>query len=348
MERKHIMFKPLIITLLLAGLTACSHTQPPSHTSTPATAQSSHVSVETGEKGIQQFSQSLIADGISTTDELALFFATTEHKGNIINIMNRPSTSRPWYEFRKGNASPAKIREGKMFYQKNRQVIEQVAKEYGVPAEIILAILGIETNYGKNMGSFRLADSLSTLAFHYPRRAEFFQKELRELLLLSKEEQQNPFSFMGSYAGAMGMPQFMPSSFRKWAVDYDGDGKRNIWGSVPDVVASIANYLKAHGWKTGGKVLSPVVLTINPQLQAIINEKTALKYTMGELRQMGVISLENIADEETVILFSLETTPNVHEYFVGFHNFYTIWQYNHSRMYVTAVHDIAQGIQQGL
>ena len=153
----------------------------------------------------------------------------------------------PWYEFRSGNGGAGKINGGRRFYQQYRQVLERVARDYGVPAEVLVAIVGIETNYGRNMGSFRLADSLPTLAFAYPRRAAFFQQELQEFLLIAKEEGRDPFGFTGSYAGAMGMPQFMPSSYRKWAVDYDGDGQRNIWGSVPDVAASVANYLKAHG-----------------------------------------------------------------------------------------------------
>ena len=194
-----------------------------------------------GNDNVQRFIDFEAANGRYNKAELQAFFNGTVYKPNIINIMNKPGTSRPWYEFQKGNAGAAKIADGRNFYMKNRQVIDQVAREYGVPAEVIVAIVGIETNYGRNMGSFRLADSLSTLAFDYPRRADFFRKELHELLLMSKEENQDPFWFTGSYAGAMGMPQFMPSSYRKWAVDYDRDGHRNIWGSVPDVAASVAN-----------------------------------------------------------------------------------------------------------
>ncbi|MDO4997237.1 MAG: lytic murein transglycosylase B [Neisseria sp.] len=310
-------------------------------------AESIAITGFSGNVNVQQFVDYEAQTGAFSRNELANFFAGANHKPNIITIMNRPGTSRPWYEFQKGNSGAAKINAGKAFYAQHRHVIDQVAREYGVPAEIIVAIVGIETNYGKNMGSFRLADALPTLAFDYPRRSEFFQNELRELLLMSKEESQDPYSFLGSYAGAMGMPQFMPSSYRKWAVDYDRDGKRNIWGSVPDVAASVANYMKAHGWQTGGKVLMPVVMEINPRLQAIIDEKTELKYTVGELKQLGVIPMGEVADHERAILFSLETSPGQREYFIGLNNFYTIWQYNHSRMYVTAVRDIANGVGRG-
>lgn len=297
---------------------------------------------------VQQFIRHQASHGRYSEAELQQFFERAQYKGNIISIMNRPGTSRPWHEFRRGNAGSGKINGGRRFYQQNRQVIDQVAREYGVPAEIIVAIIGIETNYGSNMGSFRLADSLPTLGFDYPRRAEFFQKELGEFLLMAKEEGRDPFSFMGSYAGAMGMPQFMPSSYRKWAVDYDRDGQRNIWGSVPDVAASVANYMKAHGWQTGGRVMVPVSLAeTTPQLLALIEEKTALNYTVGQLRQMGVVPLEAVADHEKAVLFRLEVAPERFEYYIGLNNFYSIWQYNHSRLYVSAVRDIANGIGQG-
>lgn len=300
-----------------------------------------------GNVNVQQFIDYEANSGRFSRAELQGFFNQAVYKGNIINIMNRPGTSRPWYEFQKGNAGAAKINGGRAFYQQNRAVINQVAREYGVPAEIIVAIVGIETNYGRDMGSFRLADALPTLAFDYSRRAEFFQKELYDLLMMSKESKRDAFSFVGSYAGAMGMPQFMPSSYRKWAVDYDRDGFRNIWNSVPDVAASVANYMKVHGWQTGGRVMMPVSLTITPQLQAIIDEKTALNYTVGQLRQLGVVPQGQVSDSEKVVLFRLETRPNVFDYYIGFNNFYTIWQYNHSRMYVTAVRDIANGVGAG-
>lgn len=275
------------------------------------------------------------------------FFSQVGYKGNIINIMNRPATSRPWYEFQKGNAGVTKIKAGQRFYQANRYTIDQVAMRYGVPAEIIVAIIGIETNYGQNMGGFRTADALATLAFDYPRRAEYFQQELAELLKIAQEEHQSPFDFSGSFAGAMGMPQFMPSSYRKWAVDFDGNGHRNIWNNVPDVAASVANYLKQHGWQTGGRMIIPVSLMPTPQLQAIIDAKTSLNYTVGQLRRLGVQPLEAVDDNERAILYSLEVAPNQYQYFIGLNNFYTIWQYNHSRMYVTAVRNIANGIGNG-
>ena len=276
---------------------------------------------------------------------LNYFFSQVGYRSNIISIMNRPGTSRPWYEFQKANSGLAKINAGRAFYQQHRAVIDRVAAQYGVPAELIVAILGIETNYGKTMGNIRVADSLATLAFDYPRRGAFFQKELGDFLKLAQEEKRDPFEFTGSFAGAMGMSQFMPSSFRRFAVDFDGDGQRNIWTSVADGAASIANYMKQHGWQTGKPMIVPVsIAQVNPQILALIDEKTALNRTIGQLRQMGVQPTQMIPDNEPAILYRLEVAPNDYRYFVGLNNFYSVWQYNHSRLYVTAVRDIANGI----
>ncbi|ULJ64592.1 lytic murein transglycosylase B [Wielerella bovis] len=275
------------------------------------------------------------------------FFSRVNYRGNLINIMNRPATSTPWYKFRTGNSGAAKVSAGRSFYAQNRAAIDAAAAQYGVPAEIITAIIGIETNYGKNMGSVRTGDALATLAFDYPRRGAFFQKELGEFLKMAQEERRDPFSFTGSFAGAMGMPQFMPSSFRKWAVDFDRDGRRNIWNNVPDVAASVANYMRQHGWQPNGRMIVPVRVPNTAQIQALVDEKTALNYTVGQLRQMGVQPLQPVADNERALLYRLEISPNQYEYFIGLNNFYAVWQYNHSRMYVTAVRDIANGISGG-
>ena len=282
-------------------------------------------------------------------DYLNNFFAQVNYRGNLINTMNRPATTQPWYKFAANNSGSLKISAGRAFYAQNRAAIDRAAQQYGVPAELIVAIIGIETQYGKNSGSIRVADSLATLAFDYPRRGAFFQKELGEFLQLAQQENRDPFSFTGSFAGAMGMPQFIPSSFRQYAVDFDGDHQRNIWSSVPDVAASVANYMKQHGWQTGKPMLIGAnVAQETPQIQALLNEKTALNHTVGQLRQMGVQPLGSVADSEPALLYRLETAPNQYQYYIGLNNFYTVWHYNHSRMYVTAVRDIANGMGGGL
>lgn len=351
---------PLLLTCLLAS--ACGNERPqaslhplPTPTPTVAPFQFNHNAPDLAHTGfignpnVQNFIQRQAQQGQDPI-YLSQFFANAQYKPNIIDIMNRPGTSRPWYTFRQSNAGGSRIAHGQRFYRQHQAVLKQIAQQYGVPAEIIVAIIGIETHYGNNMGSFRLADSLPTLGFGYPRRAEFFQNELAQFLLMAQEERRDPYSFTGSYAGAMGLPQFMPSSYRKWAVDYDGDGQRNIWGSVPDAAASVANYFKAHGWQSSGRIMIPAQIHgLTPQLQALLDETTSLKRTIGELKQMGITPLAPAADHEQAVFFRLETAPNQFEYYLGFNNFYTIWQYNHSRLYVSAVREIALGLgAQGL
>ena len=347
--KKHL--PTLTLAMLLAACqSATVQTETTAETVPPVPEHQTHLDSQYIGQGlltrpdVQRFINQRVARGGFSRAELEVFFGSAEHKQNIISIMDRPGTSRPWYEFRQNNVSGSRIQNGDRFWRNNVAVIDAVSQRYGVPSELIVAIVGIETNYGTNMGSFRVADSLSTLAFDYPRRAEFFQKELNEFLLMTKAEKRDVYSFKGSYAGAMGMPQFMPSSFRKYAVDYDGDGFHDIWNNVGDVAASVANYMKAHGWQTNGKMVVPVTLTINQELQGIIDEKTALTRTVADFKRLGVQPQEVVGDGEKAILYRLETSPGVYEYYLGLTNFYAVWQYNHSRMYVTAVRDIANGV----
>lgn len=296
---------------------------------------------------VAKFVDRAVAAGYGQRETLQNFFSEVVYRDNIIRIMERPSTSRPWYEFRKNHVDAARITNGQRFYEQNRQIIDRVAAEYGVPSEILVAIVGIETNYGRNMGSFRVADALATLGFGYPRRSEFFQNELQQLLEMSREEGRDPFDFSGSYAGAMGMPQFMPSSYRKWAVDYDRDGLRNIWSSVPDVAASVANYLRAHGWKKGQPMMIPVNVASESAVAELAARDTEMDHTVADLRQLGVELLAPVGEREKAVLFRLEVEPNRYEYYIGLNNFYSVWKYNNSRLYVAAVREIANGIGSG-
>ncbi|MCO6526325.1 MULTISPECIES: lytic murein transglycosylase B [Snodgrassella] len=276
--------------------------------------------------------------------ELENFFRQVRYRPSIIRGMDKPGTSLPWYTFVQNNANNIRISSGNVFWQNNAEVIQAVSKHYGVAPQLLVAIVGIETNYGATMGTYRIADALTTLGYHYPRRAEYFQRELAEFLQLVYEEKQDPFNFKGSYAGAMGMPQFMPSSFRQYAVDWDGDGHRDIWRNTGDALASVANYMKQHGWQSDAPIAVPVAMQITPQLQQIIDEPTALKYTAGQLRQLGVIIPAQIGNQEKGILYRLEKSSGKYDYWFGLNNFYTIWQYNHSRHYVAAVRQIANGL----
>ncbi|ORF26614.1 lytic murein transglycosylase B [Snodgrassella alvi] len=276
--------------------------------------------------------------------QLENFFRQVSYRPSIVRGMDKPGTSLPWYTFVQNNANNVRINTGNIFWKNNTGIIQSVSKRYGVAPQLLVAIVGIETNYGNTMGSYRVADALTTLGYHYPRRAEYFQRELSEFLQLAYEERQDPLSFKGSFAGAMGMPQFMPSSFRQFAVDWDGDGHRDIWRNSGDTLASVANYMKQHGWQSGAPIAVPVNMQPTPRLQQIIDEPTSLKYTAGQLRQLGVVIPAQIKDQEKGILYRLERSPGEYDYWFGLNNFYTIWQYNHSRHYVAAVRQIANNL----
>lgn len=345
----------LALFTLAALLGGCAN-QPeqktaPAQTAVPAAPlqDTAPVIVSTGylaRPDVQRYINQKVADGRFKRTELEAFFANVAPKPRVIEIMNRPGTSRPWYEFAKNNAGGNRIAGGQKYCADHVDSLQAVSQRYGVAPEVIVAIVGIETNYGSNTGSFRVADVLTTLAFDYPRRADYFQKELDEFLQLAHEERQDFFTFKGSYAGAMGMPQFMPSSYRRYAVDFNGDGHRNIWSDAGDAHASVAHYLQMHGWKRNEPISLTVQISPNPQLQAIIDGKTEMKYSVGDYKRMGVVIADqkNVPDTEKAQLFQLETAPGQYEYRLGLPNFYAIWQYNNSRLYVSAVEAIANGV----
>lgn len=273
---------------------------------------------------------------------LQRWFAQVKPQPSIIRAMNAPSTSRPWYEFRKSHVGATQIEGGARFWARHGATLARAAREFGVPEEIITATIGIETNYGGYTGSFRIIDALATLAFDYPKRAAFFRDELEQYLLMGKETSLDIASLRGSYAGAMGMPQFLPSSFRKYAVDFDGDGQRNLWSSVPDVIGSVANYYKVHEWQPGELVVVPALASATPD--AALTEDITPKTPIGEFRKLGIQPATPVSDDALAALLPLETESGV-QYWFGLKNFYVITRYNRSTNYAMAVYDIAQGIR---
>jgi membrane-bound lytic murein transglycosylase B len=269
-------------------------------------------------------------------------FAQVKPQPSIIRAMNAPSTSRPWYEFRKSHVGVVQIDGGAKFWLKYAATLERATREFGVPEEIITATIGIETHYGVYTGSFRILDALATLAFDYPKRAAFFRDELEQYLLMGKENALDIASLRGSYAGAMGMPQFLPSSFRKYAVDFDGDGRRNLWSSVPDVIGSVANYYKQHEWQTGAAVVVPARVNAAPDA-ALIDDITP-KTPISEFRKLGIQPASPVSDDALAALLPLETESGM-QYWFGLKNFYVITRYNRSTNYAMAVYDIAQAIR---
>lgn len=295
---------------------------------------------------VQRYIDEQVASGQFDRPELEAVFANVETKPNILQILDRPATSRPWYQFRPAFFNDRLIDGGVAFWKDNAATLERAEATFGVAPEVVVAIIGIETGYGRSTGSFRVVDALSTIGFDYPRRAEYFRGELTEFLRLAKEEGKNPLLLKGSYAGAMGWPQFMPSSYRKWAVDFDGDGHRDIWGSVPDVIGSVAHYFQLHGWRHGDDVILPASVQPGAQVDQLVADKFNLHYTVGELKQMGVQPEAPVGDQVPAVLVPLETAPGVTEYWLGLNNFYVITRYNKSTLYAKAAQEVAAAIRE--
>lgn len=275
--------------------------------------------------------------------ELQALLSETEFRDDIIKSISRPAESKPWHEYRPIFLKQGRIDGGVNFWRENETLLQQVEEEYGVPAEIIVAIIGVETRYGKHTGRYRVLDSLTTLAFGYPKRAKFFRKELEEFLLLSREEQVEPKSAKGSYAGAMGKPQFISSSYRVYAVDYDGDGRRDLWNSNADIIGSVANYFKRHGWRRGEPVTFQASGGSNLEPFVKAGMKPSIK--VADLLNSGLRPQGDIEpDAEALSSLVKLDAGKQDEYWFGLHNFYVITRYNHSNLYAMAAYQLSQEI----
>ena len=269
--------------------------------------------------------------------------AKAEPQPKIIELMTRPAEKvTPWWEYHDRFLTPERIELGAQFWSEHRRALERIAAQRGIPPEYLIAIIGVETRYGRSTGKYRVLDALATLAFDYPPRSEYFRSELEQFLLLANEDKLNPLTTTGSYAGAMGAPQFMPSTYRRYAIDDDTDHKRDLWSDWDDILASVANYLQEHGWESGGPVLAEARLAPDPTFQ-IDPHKVDLNETVGSLNAQGVtVDLAVPADTPAVLICAEQ--PDGPAYRVGFRNFYVITRYNGSSRYAMSVHDLAQAI----
>ena len=268
-----------------------------------------------------------------------------EPQPKIIEAMTRPAEKvTPWWEYHDRFLTEERISQGAQFYIDHREPLERIASARGIPPEYLVAIMGVETKYGRVTGHYRVLDALMTLSFDYPPRSDYFRGELEQFLLLYSEEHIDPLTVTGSYAGAMGVPQFMPSSYRLFAVDGDGDQKRDLWNDWDDILASIANYFVEHGWEAGGPVLAETKLDPEPKFQ-IDTRNLELNETVDSLNAQGIEILADQTGTTPVVLVSAEQ-QNGPAYRVGFKNFYVITRYNRSARYAMAVHDLAEAIIQ--
>ena len=275
-------------------------------------------------------------------DTLAGIFTRVESQPSIIAAISRPAEKTlTWSEYRAMFVTERRVARGVELSRATAESLER-ASAYGVPASVLLAVVGVETYYGKNTGSYRVIDALSTLAFDYPPRSRFFRGELEQYLVMAREESLDPLAPLGSYAGAMGIPQFMPSSFRRFAVDGDADGHRDLWGDWSDVFASIANYLKLNGWREGEPVMANADVS-GANLDGLSEDKLALAETVKSLQDRGIRFQTVLGPEAPALLVRL-TGAEGPEYRVGFSNFYAITRYNRSLLYASAVNDLAEAI----
>ena len=279
--------------------------------------------------------------------ELNKVFEAVEYKEDVIEKISRPAEAMPWYKYRKIFMTDARINGGVKFWQENEVVLAAVGKKTGVPAEIIVAIIGVETLYGQKTGNYRVMDTLATLSFGYPPRSHFFLGELESYLLLCRDEHLNPLVPIGSYAGAMGAPQFMPSSYTHYAVDYDGDGYRDIWHNNGDIIASVANYFVKHQWQSGQAVAIPVSATGVTYKNALTKGlKPDLR--VDQLDLLNLIISRPLPFNTKVKLLAFEQEAlgqrSGEELWVGLDNFYVITRYNHSPLYAMAVYQLSQAI----
>ena len=263
----------------------------------------------------------------------------------IIDMMNRPIEKvSPWWEYREHFVNAERVGDGAQFWAEHRESLERVAATYQVPPEYLVAILGVETRYGRVTGHYRVLDALATLAFDYPPRHSYFAGELAQFLVLAKEFRLNPLTTTGSYAGAMGAPQFMPSAYRRYAVDASNDQRRDLWGNWDDILASIANYLRENGWKAGEPVLAETTVDPGAPFQ-VESHGLEPNETVDSLGERGV-KVELDVPPDTQALLILAEQPDGPAYRAGFHNFYVLTRYNTSARYAMAVHDLAQAIAQ--
>ena len=296
---------------------------------------------------IQPFIAQMVEEHQYDRAQLERLFRQARLQQGVLQAMARPSTARPWHEFRAATITAARLREGVDYWRRHAPALGRAADTYGVPEEIIVATIGIETVYGRAPGKGRVFDALATLAFAYPPRAALFRDELTELLLLARETRANPLRYRGSYAGALGIPQFLPGSYRRYAVDFDGDGRRDLWSDA-DAIGSVANYYRAYGWQSGAPVVAAIERGGPPaeEFLRLVERGIQPHASVGAFRRAGATPAGEVDDDWLACAFAVETESGT-AYWLGFNNFYVITRYNRSVNYAMAVYDLALELRRG-
>ncbi len=298
--------------------------------------------LEESHPGIEDFIRGAVEEHQLAEPEVRAILSKANKKSNIIKIMERPGEAKPWHEYRPLFLNADRIKAGTAFWLRHETLIKEASETYGVPEEIIVAIIGVETYYGKITGGFGVLDALVTLSFHYPKRAPFFQRELGHFLKLGIEEDLPLTEIEGSYAGAMGLGQFMPSSYRNFAVDFDKDGRRQLWASPADAIASVANYLNAHGWENSAPVADQIMPLADAQLEDI-NSSVVPSTPSRDFITKGLQPVRQIDPDRLASVVTYEV-PDGTEYWLTYQNFYVLTRYNRSTKYAMAVFHLSQAL----
>jgi membrane-bound lytic murein transglycosylase B len=305
----------------------------------PATA------IDTSRSDVKDFIAHMVDAYAFKKRPLRKLLKSAQSQPAIIDAMSKPAEkAKLWYEYRSIFLTERRIHEGTEFWIAHRQALDQASVRSGVAPEYLAAILGVETFYGRLTGTYRVLDALVTLSFDYPARAKFFRDELEQYLLLTRDARLDPLAIKGSYAGAMGAPQFMPSNYRRYAVDADADGRIDLWSNWADVCASVGNYLKEHGWNAGEPVLGEATV-VEDKAGDLDGRKLILSETVGSLAAKGVSFESPLPADAPALLIAADETDGVH-WRVGYNNFFVITRYNHSALYAMAVYELAAAIKQ--
>lgn len=295
-------------------------------------------------KAARPLIRALVKDGFSAAYVRRILDGARQQP-SIIHSMEHPAEALPWYRYRHIFLGRGRIRAGAAFVRAHWHTLRRAQARYGVPPTVIAAILGVETRYGAHIGRYRVIDALSTLAFDYPPRERYFRQQLQQFFLMSRKAHVNPARVKGSYAGAMGLPQFMPSSYRSYAVDFNHDGRIDLW-QPSDAIGSVANYLARNGWRRGGLLAMAARLT-NGRHSPAANSGWRADSTVGSLRRDGVTAAQRLNPRLAVTLVKLQRKHG-YGYWLVAHNFFVITRYNHSRLYAMAVFQLARAIHRDL
>jgi membrane-bound lytic murein transglycosylase B len=301
---------------------------------------------------VKAFIEEMATERGFNAKSLRQLFAQVQYQPKVIEAISRPVLVPPkWYEFAPRFLAPARVDAGVDFWRSHADALERAEREFGVPPEIIVAIIGVETYYGRYTGNYRVIDALTTLAFDYPRRADFFRSELKQFLLLAREERIPPLEPKGSYAGAIGLPQFMPSSLRAYALDFDSDGRVDLASDAEDAIGSVAHYLARHGWQRGQPLMDAAL--VEPEgrdaVFALLDAGVSPRRGLAEWEEGGVVPFEPAADLASgpvgLLMLEEEGGPS---YWIVYGNWFVLTRYNRSRLYASAVVELAQALKDAM